>query len=71
VCSAKEKPGKYLNVEIAMWDCVLTPASGCFTPNPTSQTNMSQGEADYSIVSAIFHYVWIFFEYQYVLCKKG
>jgi len=60
VCSAKEKPGKYLNVEIAMWDCVLTPASGCFTPNCNSQTNTSQEKADYTIVSTIFNYVQIF-----------
>jgi hypothetical protein len=51
--------------------CVLIPASGCFTPNHSSQTKTSWGKADYTIVSTIFHYVQIFFGYQYILYKKG
>jgi hypothetical protein len=44
--------------------CALTPASGCFTPNYRSETNISQGRADYTLVSLIVLYnkdkgVWI------------
>jgi len=60
-----------LNVKIAVWGYVLTLASGCFIPNHSSQTNISQGRTDYTIVSTVFHHVWIFFEYEYILCKKG
>jgi len=59
VCSEKDKPGEDLNVEIAMQNCVLAPASGCFTPNCNSEINTSQGKAYYIIVSTIFQYVWI------------
>jgi len=31
----------------------------------------SQGKADYTIVSTIFHYEQILVEYQYVLYNKG
>jgi hypothetical protein len=55
-----------------MWDCVFALVSGCFTPNHTCETNTSQGKADYTIVSTASHYVWIFFEYKYiVLYDKG
>jgi len=55
-----------------MWGCVLTLASVCFTPNHNSETNISQGEVDYTIVSTIFCYLWILSEYQYiVLYNKG
>jgi hypothetical protein len=50
-----------------MWNCVLTPASGCITPNCNSETNISQGKADYTIVNTIFHYVWLFYEYKYIV----
>jgi len=50
----KNKPGKDLNVEIAMWVCVLTPVSGCFTQNHNSETITSQGKTDYTIVNTIF-----------------
>jgi hypothetical protein len=34
--------------------------------------NTSHGKVDYMIIRTIFHYVWIFFEYQYiVLYNKG
>jgi hypothetical protein len=54
-----------------MWDCLLTPASGCFTPNCNSETNTSQGKAEYTILSIIFNYAWIFFEYQYEGVSKS
>jgi hypothetical protein len=41
-----------------MWDCVLTPVSGYFTPNNNSETHTAHGKADYTIVSTIFHYVY-------------
>jgi hypothetical protein len=50
-----------------MWGCVLTPASGCFSLNHNSQTNISQAKADYIIISTIFHYIWVFVEYQYTV----
>jgi hypothetical protein len=50
-----------------MWGCVLTLASGCFILNHGSETNTSQEKADYTVVSTIFHYVWIFVEYQYIV----
>jgi hypothetical protein len=54
------------------WGCVLTTSSGCFMPNCISETIISQGKAGYIIISTIFCYVWIFFEYQYiVLYNKG
>jgi hypothetical protein len=37
-----------------MWDCVLTPPSGCFTPNHNSETNTAQGRADYTVISTFF-----------------
>jgi hypothetical protein len=55
-----------------MWDCVFTPASVCSIPNQNSETNISQGKTDYTVLSTIFHYVWIFVKYQYiVLYNKG
>jgi hypothetical protein len=30
-----------------------------------------QREADYTIVSTVFQYIQIFFEYQYILYRKG
>jgi len=71
----KDKLGKDLNVKSAecvlvlTWvrfkcqNCIvglLTPASGCFTSNHSSETNTSQGNTDYTVISTIFHYVWIF-----------
>jgi hypothetical protein len=50
---------------------VLTPGSGYFTPNHNSQTTTSHRKADYTIVSTTFHSIWMFFEYQYILYKKG
>jgi len=61
LCSTKRKPGKDLNVQNAKCSCILTPSLGCFTPNRSSQSNTSQGKVDYTMVSTIFHYVWIFF----------
>jgi hypothetical protein len=49
-CATKKKPGKDLNVQIAMWGCVLTPASGCFTLNHKSETKTSQGKAHYTLL---------------------
>jgi hypothetical protein len=54
-----------------MWGCVLTPASGSFTPNCNSQTNTSQGKSDYTIVNTIFHCVDSFGISVYVLHKEG
>jgi len=47
----------WLRVQIAMWGCVLTPASGCFAPNHSSEINASQGKEDYTV-----------FKYQFSLC---
>jgi len=40
--------------QIAMWGYVLTPASRRFTPNHNSETNTSQGKADYTTVKCHF-----------------
>jgi hypothetical protein len=53
-----------------MWGCVWTPPSGCFTLNCISETNNSQRKAVYTFVSTIFHYVQMFFEYQYIVLYK-
>jgi hypothetical protein len=48
------------NVLNAMWGCVLTPASGCTTPNHNFKTNLTLGEADHTIVRTIFYSVLTF-----------
>jgi hypothetical protein len=53
-----------------MWGCVLTPASGCFTPNHNSETNTSQGKAGYIIISFFIMYRY-FVEQKYVLYNRG
>jgi len=71
-CRVTCQARKDLNVKIALWGCVLTPPSGCFTPNCNSETNTSQGKADYTIVHTILHYVCILFKCQHtVLYNKG
>jgi hypothetical protein len=57
VCFTENNAGKDLNVKIAMWGCILTPASGCFTPNCSYETNISQGKADYIIVRYHFSHL--------------
>jgi hypothetical protein len=88
MCSTKNKPGKDVNVQNAKWwyvltqtrfnikiavgGSVLTPASGCCTPNCNSQNNTSQGKAGYTIINTICNYVQIFVENQFiVLYNKG
>jgi hypothetical protein len=87
VVSTKDEPGKDLNVRSAKWCFLLSqvrckcqncsvglcfdPASGCFMANRSSQTNISQGKADYTVVSTTFHYVQIFLECQCILYEKG
>jgi len=44
-----------------MWGCVLTPASGCFTPVCISETITSQRKADYMIVNTIFFVTYDYF----------
>jgi hypothetical protein len=51
MCSARNKPGKDLNVENATWGCIMTPVSGCFTPNHNSEAKTSHRKADYTIIS--------------------
>jgi len=43
-----------------MWGCILIAISEYFTPNQNSETNTSQGKANFTIISTIFQYVQIF-----------
>jgi hypothetical protein len=79
VCSTKEKPIEDLNVQSAKWCFMLTqirfkcqncnvrlcfdPCLRVFSHQINSETNTSEGKADYITASIIFHYVWIL-EYQ-------
>jgi hypothetical protein len=60
VCSEKDKPGKDLNVKIAMWVCVLSPATGCFTlnqvliPTPHREKQITYYKYHFSLCTDIF-----------------